>query len=289
MNGYNGQLRDFLNDTFWVKQADSDLKWKQVSLYENAFDQLISEAAFDGSVSGRSLSTTSPEFGTDGNYAKCWVREGAEIYLYKTGSDYYEIEPLSEFLATQVAEVLCPKSVSYELDFYRGRLISKCKLFTSERFGLAKAANVFGGERTIPELLAYYEQLDSGSEFHRMCVLDALIYNPDRHYGNFGVLFDTDTMESISLCPVFDNNRSLFPDLDQTQLERPEWYLDRCKPKLGKDFITTARGLLTPEIRTDLKNLEGFQFRQHPRIGVPQERLAVLSRIVNHQIKEILK
>lgn len=55
-----------LNDAFWAKQADSDLHWSQVSLYENEFDQLISEAAFDGSMSSSSLSTTSPEFGTDG-------------------------------------------------------------------------------------------------------------------------------------------------------------------------------------------------------------------------------
>ena len=78
-----------LNDTFWVKRQDSDLRWDQVSLYQNEFDQLISEAAFDGSASSSELSTTSPEFGTDGNYAKCWVREDEDIFLYKTGSSRY--------------------------------------------------------------------------------------------------------------------------------------------------------------------------------------------------------
>ena len=85
-------------------------------------------------------------------------------------------------------------------------------------------------------------------------VLDALTFNPDRHYGNFGVLFDTETMEPISMFPVFDNNRSLFPDLDQGQLEQPEWYLQKCKPMIGKDFLVTARGLLTPKIKSNLKN-----------------------------------
>ena len=122
-----------------------------------------------------------------------------------------------------------------------------------------------------------------------MCILDALIFNPDRHYGNFGVMFDTDTMEPIELCPVFDNNRSLFPDLVQEQLENPDWYLGKCKPKLGRDFLITARGLMTPEIRGDLKNLIGFQFHQHDRIRAPQERLDALGSIVNRQIREILK
>ena len=277
-----------LNDTFWVKEAESDLCWDQVSLYRNEFDQLISEAAFDGSASSSELSTTSPEFGTDGNYAKCWIREEKEIFLYKTGSSHHEIEPLSEFLAAQLAKLLCPHYVDYDMDFYRGKLISKCRLFTSEDFGLAKAAGIFGGKRTIPVLLDYFEKLGSGDAFRRMCILDALTFNPDRHYGNFGVIFDTETMEQISMCPVFDNNRSLFPDLDQSRLENPDWYLHQCKPVIGKDFLLTARALLTPEIRSDLKNLQGFRFFQHKQIAVPQERLDALSKIVNIQLNAIL-
>ena len=277
-----------LNDTFWVKKADSDLPWEKVSLYQNEFDQLISEAAFDGSTSSRELSTTSPEFGTDGSYAKCWIREPDGIYLYKTGSRQYEVEPLSEFLASQLAAVICPNYVKYDLDFYRGKLVSKCELFTSETIGLAKAAGVFPGERTIPAMLNYFAELGSDDNFRRMCILDALILNPDRHYGNFGILFDTETMAPIRLCPVFDNNRSLFPDLDQDQLEHPDWYIGKCKPMLGKDFLVTARNLLTSEIAADLKNLQGFQFSQHPRIHAPEERLCALSSIVNNQIKAIL-
>ena len=69
-------------------------------------------------TSEEALSSTSPEFGTDGYYAKCWVRENDGIYLYKSGSDTYEIEPLSEFLACQLAEQICPQAVHYDLGFY---------------------------------------------------------------------------------------------------------------------------------------------------------------------------
>ena len=58
---------------------------------------------------------------------------------------------------------------------------------------------------------------------------------------------------------------------------------------IGKDFLVTARGLLTPEIRSDLKNLQGFQFSQHTRIEAPQERLEALSAIVNAQIEAIIQ
>lgn len=92
-----------LNDTFWVKEESETLCWDEVSLYRNEFDALIAQAAFSGVISEETLSSTSPEFGTDGYYAKCWVREPDGIYLYKGGSDTYEIEPLSEFLACQHA------------------------------------------------------------------------------------------------------------------------------------------------------------------------------------------
>ena len=58
-----------LNDTFWIKKADSALCWKDVSLYRNPFNEVISEAAFDGSFSSSIFSSPSPEFSTDGQYA----------------------------------------------------------------------------------------------------------------------------------------------------------------------------------------------------------------------------
>jgi len=278
-----------LNDTFWVRETDSPLTWREVSLYTNPFSEIISEAAFDGVISETDLSSTSPEFGTDGYYAKCWKRGDSGIFLYKSGSSHYEIEPFSEYLAAQLSGRLCPGAVPYDMDYYREKLVSKCPLFTNEALGLAKASAVFRGEeRTIPELLAYFESIGSGDAFRRMCILDAIILNTDRHYGNFGVLFDTDTLEVRGMAPVFDHNRSLLPELDNDQLAAPAWYLRRCKPRLGKDFIRNAKGLLTDDIRRDLAQLRDFTFRQHPHIHAEQERLESLIRIVQEQVRLIL-
>ena len=200
-----------LNDTFWVKESNSDLCWDSVSLYQNEFDQLVSEAAFDGVISETDLSSTSPEFGTDGYYAKCWVRDEGGIWLYKSGSGLHVIEPVSEFLVSQLAQRVCPNAVQYDLELYHDKLVSKCPLFTTEATGLAKASAVFRGEQTIPRLLDYCQALGSDGDFRRMCVLDALTLNPDRHYGNFGFLFDNQTMAIVGMAPVFDNNRASWP------------------------------------------------------------------------------
>jgi len=278
-----------LNDTFWVRAKTSGQRWKSLSLYSNEFNELISEAAFDGTFSEMGLSSTSPEFGTDGYYAKCWRREKESIYLYKSGSALYEIEPLSEYLATQVAIILCPDSVKYDLGYYHGKLVSICGLFTDEYTGLAKASSIFSADQTIPHMLRYFGSIGSEDEFRRMCVLDAVIFNPDRHLNNFGVSFDTDDMRVLRLAPVFDNNRSLFPDLDNDQLKNPGWYIEKCRPRLGKDFVLNARNLLTDDIRKDLVKLKEFNFTQHNDITVEEERLDALGMIVREQVSRILQ
>lgn len=279
-----------LNDTFWVKAEGSSLCWNEVSLYRNPFDELVSAAAFDGRPGGTSLSSTSPEFGTDGYFAKCWVREGQDILLYKCGSDTFEVEPLSEFLAVQVAKKLCPDAVDYDLDFYHDHLVSKCRLFTSEQLGLVKAHDVLSQrERSISGILRRFEALGFGNAFRRMCVLDALILNVDRHLGNFGVLVDNQTMEIQRMAPVFDHNRSLLFDMDSEQLQNIRWCIGTCKPRIGTDFIATARGMLTPEIHRDVEALRDFSFRQHPEFPAEQQRLDALGAVVRMQAAKILE
>lgn len=72
------------------------------------------------------FSSTSPEYGTDGFYAKCWIRRENGIYLLKTGSDSHEIEPFSDFYASQLSEVICPEAVNYEMGEWHGKIVFCC-------------------------------------------------------------------------------------------------------------------------------------------------------------------
>ena len=55
------------------------------------------------------------------------------------------------------------------------------------------------------------------------------------------------------------------------------------------DFIRTAKGMLTDEIRQELKNLDGFRFVPHPTIELPKGRLEALSDVVERQRLKILE
>ena len=90
------------------------------------------------------------------------------------------------------------------------------------------------------------------------------------------------------MVPVFDNNRSLLFDMDIDQLKNTDWCIGTCTPRFGTDFISTARGMLTDDIRHDLEPLCDFSFEQHPKIKAEEARLDALSTIVREQVKRIL-
>jgi len=50
-----------------------------------------------------------------------------------------------------------------------------------------------------------------------------------------------------------------------------------------------AKGMLTDEIRQELKNLDGFRFVPHPTIELPKGRLEALSDVVEGQRLKILE
>ena len=58
----------------------------------------------------------------------------------------------------------------------------------------------------------YYDKLgpEFSEQIRSMLVFDALIYNEDRHFGNFGVLRDNHSGNIIASAPIFDNGLSLF-------------------------------------------------------------------------------
>ena len=278
-----------LTDTFWMKRADEELTWDDVSLYRNPFDDVIARIAFDGTgMYGRANSPTSPEFATSGSFAKCWVRENGEISLLKRGSTGYAnagFEPYSEVLAADLLSAARIDHVPYGIARFHGALASKCPLFTSEDVGFVSAHRFFDKPFGVRDMLAFCTEHNAEESFREMIVMDAVMANVDRHAGNYGFLVDNATGDVLRMAPLFDHNMACLPmmmegnDFDE--------YVSTIGPKIGTDFVDIARVLLTPAIRAKLVTLKDFAY-EDPGMGYPAWKLEAANRLKDRMIERIL-
>lgn len=278
-----------LTDTFWMKRADEDISWDDVSLYRNPFDDVIARIAFDGTgMYGRQNSPTSPEFATSGSFAKCWVREGDQISLLKRGSEGWAnagFEPYSEVLAAEVLQAAFIDHVPYTIEKFHGKLASKCPLFTSEKVGFVSAHRFFEGPFSVKDMLEFAREHHSEERFREMVVMDAVMANIDRHAGNYGFLVDNDTGEILRMAPLFDQNMACLPMM----MEHDDFdeYLSMIGPKIGDDFVSIARALITSDIRAKLVALKDFEYTD-PGMGYPAWKLSAVNRCKDRMIADIL-
>ena len=279
-----------LTDTFWMKRADSGMTWDRVSLYRNPFDETIARIAFDGTgLYGAQMTTTTPELSTDGSFEKCWIREEGQIYLLKRGSEGFSnagMEPFSEVFAHQLLQAAGTEHVSYETVSYHGKLASRCPIFTSEEKGFVNAAAYYGHQPSIRENLELAEKLGCEERFREMLVYDAVMLNVDRHAGNYGFLVENETGRLLSLAPAFDHNQAFLPymmpgdDIDALITEQ--------QPRIGEDFVVTAKAVMTGRIRSRLIALKDFSFTD-PGEGCPKWRTELANQIKNRMIERILR
>ena len=289
-----------LTDTLWVKSNQENVTWKQVNLYENNFDEVISKLSFDGNgLFGIQMSTTSPELTTDGAYDKCWLNEKDGIHLIKTGSDGARntgLEPYGEVLASQVFDKLC-KSVTYSLRRFDGKVVSDCKLFTNQDYGYRPIALFYKEKLTLPKLLEIYRDFNSEDAFRRMIIADCITLNCDRHFGNFGFLVNNQTFERTVLNPCFDFNMAFVPfaeegidfgtSPDGTKLDFDE-YLANRGPVIGSDYVAPAKAILTPEIKKCVEEIRETTLTVPCDEKFTEHRLEQMNMIKNVQCERIL-
>lgn len=278
-----------LNDTYWVRDEEKPKTWEDVSLYRNEFDILISEAAINGVNDSLSLSRTSPELTTDGLFAKCWIKDDNDIYLIKRGSETYEREYLCEFYASQLANKFCKNAVKYDVVSFSDKPASKCKAFTSEDIGFVPMYRLTGHvEEKIKACLEKASEFGCEDDFRRMIILDALIFNEDRHLGNFGFIYDNNTLKIKDFAPVFDHNRSMFFAANDTELLLNGKNAYRVESRFNADMNLIAHSLLTPEIKADLNNLKDFTFEKCGLIDFSDERIKKHEYMLGEQINRVL-
>lgn len=191
-----------ITDNYWIKQASEAITYADVRFKTNAFDRL----ALMGDVNSLDLPPEpTPEITNIGSFEKCWTQRGNQWYISKAGSPK---EQFSEMFAWHVGRVLGFRVAEYEYE--ESYVISKD--FTENGKYDFDPANGFSGEET--DYFTIYKIIKAlcpaaAQDYIKMCYLDALIYNFDRHEHNFGLLRDSETGSPVCLAPLFDHNLSL--------------------------------------------------------------------------------
>ena len=285
-----------LNDCYWVTEENFEGLFENYNLYENRFNRVLGLIAFTGYGSSNAPGlSSSPEFTTNGMLPKCWRREGGIIKLYKGGTEGAANtgnEPYSEFYASKIAEILGVNAIPYTLSKWKGRLCSVCDLFTSKEVSYVPAGRLVthGG---LTAVKAFYDSL--GKTFtdalNEMILFDAVIFNTDRHFGNFGVLIDSRTNEIIAPAPLFDHGNALlnFAWGDDLQNEENMWrYANTLLPAAYDDFVGEAKSVMTREQKNRLRGLLDFRLKRHSRYNLPQKRLTLLEKTISRRVGELL-
>ena len=283
-----------LNDSYWVVPQGFAGTFAQYNLYENRFSEILSLVAYTGIGQSDAAFTTSPELTTNGMLPKAWrFIEGEGIYLYKGGTfgaANTGNEPYSEFYASQVAQAMGLDAVAYELENWKGILASRCKLFTDIDTSYIPIGRIVR-EGGLKACLEYYRQLgpEAYEQVRSMLVFDAVIYNEDRHFGNFGVLRDNHTGKVTGAAPVFDNGMSLFNFAMPEDFQDLDAYAKTRGTAYGVSFGSVCQEGMGPVQVRQLRKLIGFTFRRHLRLNWPEYRLETTERHLQKRVRQLLE
>ena len=282
-----------LNDSYWVVPSGFDGSFSDYNLYENRFSEVLSLVAYTGEGASREGFTTSPELTTNGMLRKAWrLIDDDGIYLYKggtEGADNAGNEPYSEFYACQVAAAMGLECVMYDLERWKGILASKCRLFTDINTSYIPIGRLIK-DVTLKKCLDRYKAW--GDEFYEqicsMLVFDAVIYNEDRHFGNFGILRDNHTGEILAPAPVFDNGLSLFNYAMPEDIKSLDEYAKTRTNPYYVSYEDVCAAVMGAKQRAQLRRLIDFSFTRHPSINLPEERLTAIEKHLNKRVRQLL-
>lgn len=214
-----------LTDCYWVKPSNmTDLCWKSVNLYTNNFLNDTSLIKINGN---QKLDTQLQPASSQGELEKIWVINNTNERVLVKGNYSFKIQQsLNEVFSTKLLDLL---GYSNYVSYYLVDIISDmspsigcaCKSFTNENiesislWDLLKHYNKTKSSNLYIDCIEICENLGLDKFYvedflNKEIAFDYLISNTDRHMRNISVLRDTNTLQFISMAPMYDFGNSMF-------------------------------------------------------------------------------
>lgn len=269
-----------LTDIFWVRQQGEAVTYKEVNLYENHLDNAFVDVSLRGkqmSVENQSLMR---DLSTNGCFPKAWIRTEQGFLLLKDGgADAVE----REVLASRICQCFRCQQVIYTESTFEGEKVSVSKIMTSQEYSIVsrEAFEVYACNQEL-DPQAYILELD-GYGYYMMNILDYLVGNTDRHWGNWGFLVDNRTNQPVSLHPLMDFNQA-FRSYDT---------LDGANCQTVRPGVLTQREAALEAVQkiglNQMQEVDADWFKGRPAVyEMFLERLAVLANCIDRNCQSDL-
>lgn len=284
-----------LNDNYWLKPQNIDIRWESVNIYANGFSSDIGDILFDPFVNKSRVNFVSPDNTTNGLDAKRWINENGNFYLLKTNYKKEQVA-YNEVFAMKVAQKLGLKTAEYSI--VEGNIVinnQKMPCVFSKTLNYCKE-----GETVLP--IGYMRILTNNNtkklidfikdnypkefkEFQKMLVLDYIIANEDRHADNISIRIDKNGDWHFGT--VYDNGNSMYYENDGVRISGDD---PRCKffghlsnKEVLQEYITYYQDLNFFHM-DDFSDIKDIVFDVYGKSNMSQERIRVLSEIVQEKL-----
>lgn len=299
-----------LSDQYWIKPDGSDLTWEDVNFFDNSFSDDIGDVLFGAPKKDNALNFSSPDNTSDGFLKKRWKIIDGKRCLIKGGSNPFRQQPFNEVIATKIMERLDIPHVPYTLVWNKEAPYSVCEDFVDENTELIPAWRVMMTQKKNNSTSVYQHFVnccgalgvaDVVPFLDRMITLDYIIANEDRHFNNFGLIRNAETLEWIGMAPIYDSGSSLGYDklpgqmksekdvgckpfknhhIEQLQLVQSFEWLDLSKLDDVEDIIRETLALDTDENYID-------EYRINAVVNAVKRRLQNLDQVIRERQRNV--
>ena len=274
-----------LSDQYWVKNLDENILWEDINFFDNEFSEDIGKLLFSGEKKSIKLDLNTPDMTSNGNYEKRWKIIDGDRYLIKAGGKMINQEPFNEVIATKLYERILnvDEYVKYEIIYNDERAVSICKNFITVDTELIPAWKINEYYEVNEDENKYEHYINCLKKLNipnanllvdKMIVCDFILANKDRHFNNFGVIRNVETLEFESVAPIFDNGCSLW--FDENDMYVGEFFLTKPFEEYEKKQVNLVKNLSW----FDINLLDGF-------IDEVKEILSSNKLLSNERIKKI--
>jgi hypothetical protein len=209
------------SDQYWICPQGGELQWEKINFFHNEFSEDVGDLLFGkrDSKDVGAIDLTSPDNTSDGVLRKRWKIIGGKRCLIKSGSKTFNQEVANEVLASRICERLEIPYVNYKIMEIDGERYSVCEDFITGDTELVPAYRIktlIKKENHVSDYESFIRKVeelgisDVRKRIDMMLALDFIIANTDRHYNNFGLIRNANTLVWISMAPIYDSGTSMW-------------------------------------------------------------------------------